>query len=176
MSNHCASCGKADATLKVCKACMTVKYCGRDCQVSHWPTHKKACKKRAAELLEEKLFTQPPQREECPICMLTLPCDDVGYSYMECCGKTICLGCMYCLTRNICPFCNTPDHSSDEKLVQRLSKRLEKYNDPEAMNSLGRLYHKGLYGLSVDQAKAFDLFKRASELGSASAHFKLGYS
>ena len=175
-NNHCASCGKAAATLKVCKACMTVKYCGVDCQVAHWPAHKKACKKRVAELLDEKLFTQPPQREDCPICMIILPCDDTESFYMSCCGKFICIGCRYCWTREICPFCNTAYDSSNEELIKRLSERVEKYNDPDAMIKLGNFYNEGLNGLSVDQSKAFDLFKRASELGSAAGHYNLGTS
>ena len=50
MSNHCASCGKADANLKACTACKLVKYCGVECQVTHRPAHKKACKKKVREL------------------------------------------------------------------------------------------------------------------------------
>eukprot|EP00956_Cyclotella_meneghiniana_P034655 scaffold107193_cov23-Cyclotella_meneghiniana.AAC.1 len=41
---------------------------------------------------------------------------------------------------------------------------------------LGFRYINGLDGLPVDQSKAFELFQRASELGSASAHFHLGNS
>ena len=32
--------------------------------------HKKECKKRAAELYDEKLFKDPPPPDECPICLL----------------------------------------------------------------------------------------------------------
>ena len=50
----CANCGKGEECsgdlLKSCTACKMVKYCNRDCQIAHRPQHKKACKKRAAEL------------------------------------------------------------------------------------------------------------------------------
>jgi hypothetical protein len=70
----CAECGeKGDASLKTCKSCMSVKYCNADCQKRHWPTHKKDCKLRAAELRDEALFKDPPAKEDCPICFLPMP-------------------------------------------------------------------------------------------------------
>jgi hypothetical protein len=70
----CASCGIAqvdDTKLKKC-ACNLVKYCGVECQTNHRLQHKKACKKRLAELRDDKLFTQPDESHwgECPICCL----------------------------------------------------------------------------------------------------------
>ena len=63
-NNLCANCGKAgDDThikLKTCVACKMIQYCGKECQVSHWPAHKKECKQRAAEIYDEKLFADPP--------------------------------------------------------------------------------------------------------------------
>ena len=55
----CANCGKEGSNLKSCTACKLVKYCNRECQIAHRPQHKKVCKKRAAELHDEKLFKQP---------------------------------------------------------------------------------------------------------------------
>jgi len=72
----CANCGKgeeAGSNLKTCTACKLVKYCSRDCQIAHRPQHKKQCRKRAAELHDEKLFKQPPPAEECVICFIRLP-------------------------------------------------------------------------------------------------------
>lgn len=65
-----------------------VKYCNRECQIAHRKQHKKACKKRAAELYDEKLFADPPPPEECPICMLPLPLGSQT-TVNSCCGKTI---------------------------------------------------------------------------------------
>mmetsp|Transcript_13820 Transcript_13820/g.23573 ORF Transcript_13820/g.23573 Transcript_13820/m.23573 type:complete len:384 (+) Transcript_13820:113-1264(+) len=92
----CANCGKAgggDVKLKKCNGCLLVKYCGIDCQKAHRPVHKVACKKRAAELHEEKLFAEPPGREECPVCFLRMPFEQEKISYKACCGKEICSGC-----------------------------------------------------------------------------------
>lgn len=161
MSDQCASCGKADANLKACTACKLVKYCGVECQVAHRPAHKKACKKKARELFDVQLYAQPPKREDCPICMITMSCDDRESTYMACCGKHICNGCVYCLPRACCPFCNTAGPKSDEEIIKRLFNRIEKYNDTYAMGMLSEHYSKGQYGLLVDQSKAFELLQRA---------------
>ena len=91
----CANCGtgeKSAGDLKACTACRLVKYCNRDCQIAHRPQHKKACKKRAAELYDEALFNETPPREECPICMLPLPLNAAQVQFKSCCGKIICGG------------------------------------------------------------------------------------
>src|SRR5210317_981070 len=105
----CAACGKAGDDLKTCNGCKLVKYCNAACKKKHRSKHKKDCKKRAAELHDEALFKDPPERDECPICMLPLPLDVSGTNYQPCCGKKLCLGCIYAAyrvdIRCLCPFC-----------------------------------------------------------------------
>ena len=78
----CANCGKSGSeivNLKNCNACCLVKYCGVDCQRAHRKQHKKASKKRAADLKDEQLYSKGQERMEedfCPIC--TLPIDPVS--------------------------------------------------------------------------------------------------
>ena len=120
----CAECGTdGGASLKTCKPCMQVKYCNAKCQHKHWPKHKAACKVRAAELRDEALFKDPPDKEDCPICFLPMPAKLINCitlppatissvpiydataneelakkateQYYTCCGKSICKGCMY---------------------------------------------------------------------------------
>jgi tetratricopeptide (TPR) repeat protein len=121
----CAECGaEGGVSLKMRKACMSVKYCDAACQRKHWATHKKECKLRAAELRDEALFKDPPAKENCPICFLpmtrlllscvSLPpatimsvlihdfamaheelADKAMEVYYPCCGKSICKGCIY---------------------------------------------------------------------------------
>jgi len=136
----CAACSKADVSLKSCKVCKLVKYCGADCQVAHRPAHKQACRKRAAELFDLKLFAQPPRKEECPICCITRPFNDEESTYMTCCGKIICCGCRWHLQREHCPFCNAGIPRSAEERNRRLLDRIDKYNDPAAMSQLGSEY------------------------------------
>lgn len=45
---QCANCAKATGQLRSCGRCKTVKYCGRECQVSHFTVHKGACRALAA--------------------------------------------------------------------------------------------------------------------------------
>ncbi len=71
----CAECEEEGVgSLKACKSCMMlVKYCSASCQRNHSPTHKAACKLRAAELRDAALFKDPPPKKDCPICFLPMP-------------------------------------------------------------------------------------------------------
>eukprot|EP00956_Cyclotella_meneghiniana_P004560 scaffold5629_cov48-Cyclotella_meneghiniana.AAC.1 len=169
----CAACGKGGSSLKSCKACQLVKYCGRECQIAHRSEHKKACRKRCAELFDNRLFAQPPARdEECPICMLILPFNEGEICFIACCGKSICMGCFICMESDRCPFCNA-NVGNHADLDCKLKERIEKHNDLVAMNSLGSYYMDGKGGYPVDPTKAVELYRRASELGGVHAHRNL---
>jgi len=183
ISSVCANCGKdeeAGINLKTCTACKLVKYCSRECQIAHRPQHKKQCKRRAKELHDEKLFKQPPPMEDCPICMERLPTLVTGRTFMACCGKLICCGCIHAfqsgITRekdNVCPFCRTPAPKSDEENLKRLEKRME-LNDARAIHNLGCHYRYARLGLPQDHAKALELWHCAGELGNAAAYYNIG--
>ena len=179
----CANCGKGKESsidLKSCAACKLVKYCSRDCQIAHRPQHKKECKKRAAEIHDEKLFEEPPLQEDCPICMIRLPTLDTGRTYMACCGKSICSGCVHGFQsrvtkkeHDVCPFCRTPAPATNEEIVKRNEKRID-MNDSVGMLSIGCMYRDGDCGLPQDHAKALEFWHRAGELGCAEAHYSIG--
>ena len=182
--NICANCGKCEdstKSLKACAACKMVKYCNRECQIAHRSQHKKACRKRAAELHDEKLFKQPPSLEDCPICFLMLPYLGNSKVYMACCGKVICKGCMYApvyddkgnVIADTCPFCRTPPPNSNEKIIVQYEKRME-LNDAMAIYNFGCFYAEGRWGLSQNDAKALELWHRAGELGNANAYCCIG--
>ena len=84
--SSCAACGKADAGLS-CTAGKSIKYCNVDCQNVHQFKQEKDCEKAAAELFDQKLFAEPPAREDCDICFLRLPLTNDEVNYMTCCGK-----------------------------------------------------------------------------------------
>ena len=183
----CAFCGKgeeASINLKACTACKLVKYCSRDCQIAHRPQHKKECKKRAKELHDEKLFEQPPPLDDCPICFLTLPTFHSGSTYMICCGKFVCSGCVYApvyddqgkkVADKKCPFCRTPYPTSDEEITERLTTRMDN-NDPSVIFNRGCDYRDGICGYQQDHIKALELYHRAGELGCAKAYVSIGYA
>ena len=176
----CAACGTAavdDVTLKKC-ACNLVKYCSVDCQKNHRSRHKKACKKRLAEMHDKQLFEQPDGSHlgECPICCLPLHLDPRKSRMMPCCCKIICLGCDYVNymreneqgLEHRCAFCRNPVPESDEEHDKNIMERVNKHN-PDAITHLGKKHDaEGDYG------KALQYYTKAAELGDAAAHACLG--
>jgi len=193
----CANCGKEDAK-NICNKCKQVKYCNAVCKKVHKKKHKKDCEefirlatekhneelRIAAELHDEKLFKQPPPKDDCPICFQLLPTLDTGSTYYSCCGKVICTGCVHApvydnqgneVDNEKCPFCRTPHHASDEELVERYEKRV-KAGDAQATCRIGCYYRDGSYGLPHDYTKALELYHRAAELRNAKAYTSIGYA
>ena len=189
VSEVCANCGKeghdanddaAALKLKNCTACLLVKYCGVDCQKAHRKQHKKACKLRAAELDDEKLYGQGHERSEfdvCPICTLPIPLPESDHSVVEpCCAKRICIGCERAAKeRGIlnCPFCRTPLPTNEAGILALIQARVEK-KDPDAINHLAEKYFHGKLGLQKDVQKGAELITEAAALGSTKALFNLG--
>jgi len=174
----CANCGKGEDSsinLKSCAACKLVKYCSRECQIAHRSQHKKACKRRAKELHDEKLFKLPPPLEDCPICFLRMPCITLAQVYTACCGK-ICSGCVHAVAKTgseLCPFCRKPSAISDDELVKRYKNRAE-LNDALASRNLGSFYRLETYGFPQNYAKALELYHRAAELGDSQSYYSIG--
>ena len=185
-SMACANCGKGEENcgdLKACVACKLVKYCNRECQIAHRSQHKKQCRKRAAELHDGALFKEHPPREECPICLLPLPLHAAQISFKTCCGKLLCVGCIYAMREealgrgknDLCAFCREPNPSSDAERAKRMKKLMDADNS-HAFNQLAGCYATGDMGITQDIAKANELYLRAGQLGNAEAYYNLGNS
>ena len=173
----CAECGKGGAGLKTCKSCKHINYCSVTCQRLNWPSHKKECKQRAAKLHDKSLFQQPLPKDDCPICFLPMSfAHQEGVGFYHCCGKIVCDGCGYNSSKSgshKCSFCNTSLETEYEIVLEQQMKRVEA-NDAESMKQLGCCYAKGLFGLQQDWNKALELWTRAAELGSSTAHYTIG--
>ncbi|EJK67961.1 hypothetical protein THAOC_10918, partial [Thalassiosira oceanica] len=179
----CANCGKHGSDtvkLKNCTACRLVKYCGVDCQRAHRKQHKKACKQRAAELKDERLYSQGLERPEgdfCPICTLPIPLRMVENSVTSvCCMKRICNGCHYAAWKRgmlDCAFCRTPTPHNDADKLAMVQARVAK-KDPDAMFFLGQKYYYSGLGLPKDTQKVIELWTESAELGSVEALYNLG--
>jgi hypothetical protein len=167
----CASCGKAEVDevkLKKC-ACDLVKYCCVECQKNHRPQHKKACKKRMAEIRDDRLFTQPDGSYlgECPICCLPLPFDMEKSRMTTCCSKFICNGCSHANRlrereqglEQRCVYCREPVAKTIDEHKKKFMIRV-KANDPVALREAGkRRRHEG------DYEGAFEYLTNSTELG-----------
>ena len=179
----CANCGKEGGeSMNTCNKCDLVQYCNAACKKKHKSKHKKKCERRATELFDEKLFKEPPPREECPICMLPPPLygsNYTGMNFHSCCGKNICDGCTYSMCETggknmeVCPFCTTTPPRSPEEEVKRVMKLMEKGN-ADAFFQLAGYYAQGIYDMPQDWAKANELLLKAGELGCAGGYYNLG--
>jgi len=176
---QCANCGKGEdnnENLKTCTACMSVKYCNRQCQSAHRKQHKKECKKRAAALFDETLFKTPPPREDCPICFLQLPSEAGLKTYQPCCGQILCVGCMFEMSSllNTCPFCRKFASSTNEEWDARLIKRVNA-GDVNAIYNQGSKYFQGKDGFPKDIKKALEYYERAVQIDPNyfEAHYNL---
>ena len=133
---------------------------------------------------DDKLFADPPPKEECPICMLPMPratgiCG-VPTTYYPCCGKTLCYGCEMAANveikrgnmKDCCAFCREP-FCSNREFVKRLKKRI-KLNDANAFYMLAGEYEYGGLGLPKDSKKSLESTINGAKLGSLDAHSALG--
>ncbi len=181
----CASCGITggdNIKLKNCAACKHVKYCSVDCQRNHRPQHKRACKKRAAELKDELLFKQPESAHlgDCPICFIPISLattededvDEARYSVLTCCGKVVCIGCVHAnILREIeerlperCPFCRQLVPKTEAECLLNEMKRV-KVNDPVA------LFYTGIDSFNAgDYATAIEYLEKVAGLGHIESH------
>ena len=48
----CAVCTRTLPSMKRCTQCRAVLYCSRDCQITHWASHKEECKRLPQHLRE----------------------------------------------------------------------------------------------------------------------------
>lgn len=186
-SNACSNCGKgADdgVILKLCTACKTVRYCNRECQISHRKKHKHQCKRAASDLA---LFEDHPPREDCPICMLPFPFGTGSVHFKICCGKMICTGCHRAQAKedlksgknlfdlNICPFCREDLPKSEKDRKERIMAQVEKGNPWECC-LIAESYANGdmEMGVAKDMHKATEFYRKAGELGCSGGYFSLG--
>ena len=133
---------------------------------------------------DEKLFKDPPPKDECPICMQTMPYGKngiCGVIYHPCCGTIICSGCVSASVEEMrqgtikpwCAMCRVPVKRTQKEQMKRYKERM-KLMDAEAYFDLGIRYKAGDSGLPQDLNKALELWNRAAELGSIKAHYELG--
>ena len=111
--------------------------------------------------------------------MRVLPIRPTLHNYVDCCGKSICGGCNYQHQMKsgdglrTCAFCRTTLPESEEEILARLNKRVER-KDPKALCLMALHSGFGELGLPVDQAKCIDLLRQSAGLGFPDAEYQLG--
>jgi TPR repeat protein len=100
--------------------------------------------------------------------------------YYECCGKTICVGCIHSFVQsdNIekCPFCKSERRvisKTDDEKIEETMKRVD-VNDVSAICMLAAYHYCGFGSLQQDEGRAMELWKQAAKLGSSDAHHHMG--
>lgn len=132
-------------------------------------------------ITDEELFEQPPPKDDCPVCFLSVPTLATGQKYMSCCGKIVCSGCALApvyddqgnAIQTGCPFCRKALPTSYEENLKRCKNRV-KLGDSEALTSLGSFYNNGNYGLRQDSVKAVELWRRGAKLGNHQCFHNIG--
>jgi len=112
------------------------------------------------------------EREECPICMIPLPLDDHEVVFMQCCGKQICMGCIF-KNRNLqnqrrefkCLFCRQSPYKNNYINAMR---RLMKKNISHAFFTMATKHKNGDEVFQSD-TRALEHYIRAAELGHIKA-------
>ena len=131
------------------------------------------------------LFAPIQEKEECPICMITLPIHEEEISFSECCGKYVCSGCV-CeniktyrnqIERRVitmeefkCAFCRQPPPKNTIKALKKLMKK----NNTQAFLHMAGYYERG-DGVMQSDIKALEMRIRAAELGNAQAYTLIAY-
>lgn len=145
------------------------------------PIFDDSLREAALEWHEKALFQSHSPTEECPICHLPLPLEGNKISLRACCGKTLCLGCIWAVAQEgadsntcPCPFCRSEPYKSNDEYLQML-KTLIKNKHTLALGQLGTHYYEGSVGLTRDRDKAFKLWSEAGEAGgdNGSAYFNI---
>ena len=133
---------------------------------------------------DDELFREPPPKEDCPICMLPMPYANgvcgINMIYHPCCGKIVCKGCILAASQEmkkgtmkpLCAFCREPILTCGIESLTLYKKRM-KLNDAEAYDQVGMFHFQGSNSLPKDYKKTLELWKKAAELGSLTAHYSL---
>jgi TPR repeat protein len=72
-----------------------------------------------------------------------------------------------------CAFCRTTLPDSEEEVLVRMRKRVER-KDPNALFNMSMSYGRGRKGLPLDQVKCIDLLRQSAALGCQEAQYQLG--
>jgi len=110
----------------------------------------------------------------CPVCLEDWDVN-VFNTMLLCCCEDICDPCgSKLIAADLkCPLCRTPRPRGEAAALAMLRANVERGN-AEAMHALGDCAATGTLGMKPSQKRAAELFRRAADLGNASAMVKIG--
>ena len=123
---------------------------------------------------------QTEEKEECSICLDSLPKFASEFTRMTCCGKGLHTKCydnifkssMTDKQKNRCIMCRTESHKSEEEQTERVCRWAEK-GKAWAQSVLGQRYYAGL-GVEQSYQRAKELYELAATQGNVEAQYTLG--
>ena len=130
------------------------------------------------ELKDVDLFVPPPPRDDCDICMVTLPVRQDDWKFQACCGKFVCMGCGWKHNqlakqrkeKSKCPFCRSSDDPM-KMAPEEFQRKMEEWVEKGSSQAARLLASEWVSGeiLEKNELKGAHLVLRAAELGSAEA-------
>lgn len=96
----------------------------------------------------EELLKFPGSRDEYPICFLTMPILSKDITYLPCCGKQVCGGCILEHTQRLvaCPFCRRVLENEQDDIrntIQMIEHRVST-GDPSSICYMGFVWKNGI--------------------------------
>ena len=133
----------------------------------------------------------PKARDDCVICMQTLPLDESkGVVYNGCCGKFMCGGCMQAARRvlfqtnqkrkdqgqpqlpALCPYCREAVPVGEAAMMRQWEARME-LGDAVAYYQVGTAFLNGTTGKPKKANEAVKLLSRSAEMGFPEACLRM---
>ena len=130
----------------------------------------------------------PPETEDCPICLIPMPLEPGRSWYWGCCGKSVCWGCRMDSTKKsideggvvdlTCHFCREDyaEYTLNRTEKERTNMEFDRYEKGSGNGAfrVAKYYYFGAEGLKKNLPQSIKWFRKASDAGHGEACHRLG--